>query len=240
MSKYTDLITNYHHGKPKFVEHIDLSTRALNDISTALNNLVSEFDIDNAIGVQQDVLGEWIGRSRTVSTPITGVYFSLDTKGLGFDQGLWQGPYDPDAGKTSLTDETYQAVLKAKIAINHWNGQNGTLPAIVDNALSGTGLRMQIVDNQDITISIWISAVPGFGTITIPDNAVVSDYAAGPFDNVSRELMAVIRAGYLTVKAAGVFSDGISTPSDGYQFFGLDVDNDYIAGFDEGAWGVKF
>ncbi|ENB9748499.1 DUF2612 domain-containing protein, partial [Salmonella enterica subsp. enterica serovar Newport] len=27
MSKYTDLITNYHATKPKFVEHIDLVTR---------------------------------------------------------------------------------------------------------------------------------------------------------------------------------------------------------------------
>ncbi|EEF5929334.1 DUF2612 domain-containing protein, partial [Salmonella enterica] len=26
MSKYTDLITNYHATKPKFVEHIDLVT----------------------------------------------------------------------------------------------------------------------------------------------------------------------------------------------------------------------
>ncbi|EAW8461892.1 DUF2612 domain-containing protein, partial [Salmonella enterica] len=29
MSKYTDLITNYHVTKSKFVEHIDLVTRPL-------------------------------------------------------------------------------------------------------------------------------------------------------------------------------------------------------------------
>jgi hypothetical protein len=47
-------------------------------------------------------------------------------------------------------------ILKAKIAINNWDGQNDTLPPILDTALAGSGLRMQIVDNQDMTISIWV------------------------------------------------------------------------------------
>lgn len=83
MSKYTDLITNYHRGNPLFVDHIDLSTRPLSDTSTALQNLVAAFDIDSAIGMQLDVLGEWIGRTRIVSQPIARVYFSFDTDGLG-------------------------------------------------------------------------------------------------------------------------------------------------------------
>ncbi|MCZ5716426.1 hypothetical protein O5585_27680, partial [Escherichia coli] len=29
--------------------------------------------------------------SRVVSQPISGVYFSWDTDGLGYDQGVWQG-----------------------------------------------------------------------------------------------------------------------------------------------------
>ncbi|OON35644.1 hypothetical protein BTJ39_22205, partial [Izhakiella australiensis] len=96
MSKYTDLITNYHAGKPKFVAHVDLSTRALTDTSETLNALLAAFDIDTAVGTQLDILGEWIGRSRIVSQPISGIYFSFDTDGLGWDQGVWQGPYDPD------------------------------------------------------------------------------------------------------------------------------------------------
>lgn len=30
------------------------------------------------------------------------------------------------------------------------------------------------------------------------------------------------------------------TPSNGYKFFGFDVENDYIAGFESGAWGENF
>jgi hypothetical protein len=222
MSKYTDLITNYHRGKPLFVDHIDLSTRPFTDTGTALAALISAFDIDDAVGVQLDVLGEWIGRTRIVSQPIAGVYFSFDTDALGWDQGVWQGPFDPDAGFTSLSDDTYRIVLKAKIAINNWNGQNDTLPPILETALEGSGLKMQIVDNQDMTISIWV----------FPEEDI---------SQVSLELLAAIRQGYLTVKAAGVWAGNIQTPSIetpsvGNRFFGFDMDNEYIAGFDTGAW----
>jgi hypothetical protein len=219
MSKYTDLITNYHRGKPLFVNHIDLSTRPLSDVNTSLNELITTFDIDNAVGVQLDTLGEWIGRTRIVSQPIAGVYFSWDTDGLGYDQGIWQGPYDPDAGYTSLSDDTYRIILKAKIAINSWDGTNDSLPGILDTALVGSGLTMQIVDNQDMTISIWV----------FPDTTIA---------DVSLELLAAIRQGYLTVKAAGVYTGEIITPSTGNQFFGFDIENQFIAGFDEGAWGA--
>lgn len=220
MSKYTDLITNYHRGKPLLVDHIDLSTRPLTDINTSLNGLISAFDIDDANGVQLDILGMWIGRTRIVSQPISGVYFSWDSDGLGYDQGIWQGPYDPDTGYTSLSDETYRIILKAKIAINNWDGTNDSLPGILDTALLGSGLTMQIVDNQDMTISVWV----------FPDSTIA---------DVSLELLAAIRQGYLTVKAAGVYTGEILTPSTGNQFFGFDIENKFIAGFDEGAWGAQ-
>ncbi|WP_347252898.1 DUF2612 domain-containing protein [Leminorella grimontii] len=218
MSKYTDLITNYHATKPLFFEHIDLSTRPVADVSGSMSGFITDFDIDTAIGVQLDILGQWIGRTRYVQEPISGIYFAWDTEGLGYDQGVWQGPFDPDAGYTSLSDETYRIILKAKIAINNWNGQNDSLPAILDTATVGSGLRMQIVDNQDMTISIWV----------FPDTTI---------EDVDLELLAAIRQGYLTVKAAGVFSGEILTPSEGRQFFGFDIENEYIAGFDTGAWG---
>ncbi|MFV9686564.1 DUF2612 domain-containing protein [Pantoea sp. KXB45] len=224
MSKYTDRITNYHRGKPLYVQHVDLSTRPLTDTSTTLQNLLTAFDIDSAVGVQLDVLGEWIGRTRIVSQPISGVYFSFDTDGVGWDQGVWQGPFDPDAGYTSLSDDTYRIVLKAKIAINSWDGQNDSLPPIIETALDGSGLKMQIVDNQDMTISVWL----------FPETDI---------SLVSLELIAAIKQGYLTVKAAGVWAGDIQTPSIltpsvGSKFFGFDMDNEFIAGFDDGAWGV--
>ncbi|MGP2413866.1 DUF2612 domain-containing protein [Pantoea ananatis] len=225
MSKYTDLITNYHRGKPLFTQHVDLSTRPLADVAGTLNGLLTAFDIDKAVGVQLDILGEWIGRSRTVALPISGVYFSFDTNSLGWDQGVWQGPYDPDSGYTSLSDETYRIILKAKIAINQWDGANDTLKGILDTALAGSGLTMQIVDGQDMTISIWV----------FPEKDI---------SLVSRELLAAIRQGYLTVKAAGVYAGTVNipsiyTPTEGSKFFGFDMDNDFISGFDSGSWETR-
>ncbi|EKS7780391.1 DUF2612 domain-containing protein [Edwardsiella piscicida] len=225
MSQYTDRITNYHATKPKFFDHVDLSTRPLIDISKSMSGFISAFDIDTAVGAQLDILGLWIGRSRVVSQPIEGVYFSWDTDGLGYDQGVWQGPYDPDSGYTSLSDDTYRIILKAKIAINNWDGQNDSLPPILDAATAGTGLKMQIVDNQDMTISVWV----------FPETDIA---------DVSLEIIAAIKQGYLTVKAAGVWGGSIEipaveTPAEGSRFFGFDMDNEYITGFDAGAWGVN-
>lgn len=224
MSKYTDRITNYHRGKPLFGDHTDLSTRPLTDTSVSIKGLVSAFDIDEAVGVQLDALGEWIGRSRIVSQPIAGVYFSFDNDGLGWDQGMWQGPYDPGLGFTSLSDDTYRIVLKAKIAIKNWDGQNDSLPPILETALEGSGLKMQIVDNQDMTISVCV-------------------FLETDISLVSQELIAAIKQGYLTVKAAGLWAGDIQipsilTPSVGTKFFGFDMDNEFIVGFDDGAWGV--
>ncbi|EKZ5285455.1 DUF2612 domain-containing protein [Klebsiella aerogenes] len=256
MSKYTDQISNYHAGKPKFFAHVDLSTRPLIDISQTMTGMISAFDIDTAVGKQLDILGEWIGRKRRVSTPISGVYFSWDTEKLGWDQGVWQGPFDPDDGFLDLSDEVYRLVLKVKIAINHWNGQNDTLPDILDSALAGSGLRIAIVDNQDMSISIWIlpdysivlnetdrlifdSAVNKGPFVVIPEGYVPSRYDLNPIDQVNSELWWAIQNGYLTVKAAGVKVKEMQMPSEGgYTFFGFDVDNEYISGFDSGAWGV--
>ena len=178
--------------------------------------LITAFDIDTAVGVQLDILGLWIGRSRIVSQPISGVYFSWDTDGLGYDRGIWQGPYDPDSGYTTLSDETYRIILKAKIAINNWDGRNDSLPPILEAATAGSGLRMQIVDNRDMTISVWV----------FPETDI---------SDVSLELIAAIKQGYLTVKAAGVWAGDVETPSveapsEGSKFFGFDMDNEYIGG----------
>ena len=255
MSKYTELITNYHLTRPHFRQHVDLSTRPLTDVSTVVNGLVPAFDIDTATGARLDVLGEWIGRKRRVNTPISGVYFAYDTDKLGWDQGSWQGPFDPDDGFLDLSDEVYRIVLRVKIAINNWNGQNDILPEILDIALAGSGIRMAIIDNQDMTISIWVlpersiafgdtdrgifdSAINRGPFVAIPAGYVPSRDDINPIDQVNRELWWAIQNGYLTVKAAGVQVQEIQMPSDGgYQFFGFDVDNDVITGFDDGSWG---
>ncbi|HIE4716398.1 TPA: DUF2612 domain-containing protein [Klebsiella pneumoniae] len=234
MSKYTDLITSYHAGKPKFFDHVDLSTRPLIDVSAATAGLITAFDVDTAVDDQLDILGKWIGVSRAVAAPIQ------STDAL-----------------TYLSDDVYRVVLKARIGINNWNGQNGTLPDILETALEGTGIKMIILDNQDMSISVLIvvddeyiipnidrlifdSAINHGPFIPLPEGYEPSRYDINPIDKLPAEFVFVIRAGLLTVKAAGVRIRETITPSNGYKFFGFDADNDYIAGFDAGAWGETF
>lgn len=257
MSKYTDLITNYHAGKPKFVDHVDLSTRPLIDVSAATSELVAAFDIDTAIGDQLDILGEWIGVSREVAAPITGVFLQWDKERVGWDQGVWLGPYQSTDELTYLSDDVYRIVLKARIGINNWNGQNGTLPDILETALAGAGIKMIILDNQGMSISVLIviddeylmsltdrlifdSGMNRGPFITLPADYVPSRYDINPIDKLPAEFVFVIRAGLLTVKAAGVRVRETITPSNGYKFLGFDVENEYMAGFEAGAWGENF
>ncbi len=257
MSKYTDLITNYHAGKPKFFDHVDLSTRPLIDVSAATSGLITAFDVDTAVGEQLDILGRWIGVDRTVAAPISGVFLEWDKERVGWDQGVWLGPYQSTDALTYLSDDVYRVVLKARIGINNWNGQNGTLPDILETALAGTGIKMIIVDNQDMSISVLIviddeylmseidrlifdSGMNRGPFVTLPVDYVPSRYDINPIDKLPAEFVFVIRAGLLTVKAAGVRVRETVTPSNGYKFFGFDVENDFIAGFETGAWGANF
>lgn len=179
--------------------------------------MIRKFDVDSANGAQLDIIGLWVGRSRVVTTPISNVYFSWDTDGLGWDQGNWQGPYDPDAGFTSLSNDVYRLVLKAQIAINQWDGTVGHLEELLELIFSGTGIEMQIIDNMDMSISISAIALNGIA-------------------NTSAELIEVIKSGALTVKAAGVRVKSLDVIDPAHPLFGFDIQNTAIAGFDNGYW----
>ncbi|HHA2176344.1 TPA: DUF2612 domain-containing protein [Enterobacter bugandensis] len=217
MSKYTEKITNYHATKPLFEQHIDLITRPFTDIVKAQENFIREFDLDKAVGVQLDVVGEWVGRGRNVSVPITNVYFSWDTEGLGWDQGSWKGPFDPDAGFTQLSDDVYRMVLKAQIAINTWDGTIGHLEDILEIIFAGSGIDMQIIDNQDMSITINAIAINGIA-------------------NTSAELISVIKSGELNIKAGGVRVKSLNVIDPAHPLFGFDTQSTVITGYDAGYW----
>jgi hypothetical protein len=211
---YLALITAYHRGKPKFSATVSALVDPLAQLQAFLQALPGQFDLDVAIGAQLDVIGIWVGESRYVKTPLQGVYFSFDIEGLGFDQGVWQGPFDPDNGLNRLDDDSYRLLIRAKIAANQWDGTLPQAQQILDTLFAGTGSDVFIQDNQDMTIVIGVSG-------EIPDA-------------VAQEL---ILGGYLPLKPEGVRVDYMVTSARG-PIFGFDVDNRFIGGFDHGAWGL--
>jgi len=216
LDDYLSLITSEHSDKPKFIATVTATIQPLVDAFAALTAVPPLFDIDTASGAQLDVVGQWVGRSRYLSQPLTGVYFSFETAGVGFDQGTWLGPNDPTTGMVALPDEPYRTLLKAVIAANDWDGTIPQAYEVWSTVFDGTGISILIQDGNDMTMLFAL-----FGGI--PDAVT----------------LALLTGGYIVLRPAGVQISAYMAPSVAdTPYFGFDYENNTVAGFDYGAWGT--
>ncbi|EKS9840574.1 DUF2612 domain-containing protein [Burkholderia cepacia] len=214
LTDYTALVTSEHSDKPRFMATIGTLVQPLVDQMGVLQSMPGKFDLDNAVGVQLDDVGVWVGVSRKIRTPLTGIYFSFDIAGLGFDQGTWKGPFDPDTGLTVLDDDTYRLVIRAKIGANHWDGTLESSAAIL-NSIFDSDTHVFIEDHQDMSMTIGIAGKVPPATF-----------------------LALLSGGYIPLKPEGVRVDyTIVTTVDGAPLFGFDMNSPLVAGFDTGVWG---
>lgn len=214
LTDYTGLITSEHNQRPKFMAVVAALAQPMVDLMGVLESMPPKFDLDEAVGAQLDDVGRWVGISRIIRTPLTNVYFSLDLDGIGFDQGIWKGPFDPDSGLTTLDDDTYRLVIRAKIGANHWDGTMEGSVAIL-NSIFSDGTHVFIQDNQDMTMTIGIAG-----------------------RQPSAVFLALVAVGYIPLKPEGVRVDLVIVSSEQGPLFGFDVQNQLIAGFDTGVWGT--
>ena len=176
------------------------------------------YDVDVAVGQQLDVVGQWVGISRNLDEAISGVYFAFDIDGVGFDQGVWLGPFDPITGITKLPDDIYRILIKVKILNNHWDGTKETAYALVNQIFQTLGYSILIEDPSDLTMALGL-------------------VRSGPSVKLIEELLFT---GKLNIKPAGVrISYFLSSASEG-PLFGFDINNSLIAGFDTGSWATIF
>lgn len=218
VSSYLIRITSQHNQKPRFMDTVENNVQPYADDIAVMFSMPVLFDIDIAVGDQLDIVGKWVGVSRNVAVPLNDVYFAFDTIGLGFDEGTWYSDFNPIAGVVHLSDSAYRTLLRARIANNQWDG---TIPGaydVWDAAFLGTGVGILI---QDLENMHMVLALTG----PIPDAVT----------------LALFRGGYLNIKPAGVKIDAYLTPTVvDAPYFGFDVQNQSIAGFDTGAWGNKY
>lgn len=215
-SQYTNLITSEHADKPKFVAMVGTVAGSFADVTNTMAEIQADFDLDAAVGAQLDVIGLWVGLSRQMTTPITGVYFTLDDSALGFDQGVWKGPYDPTDGIVNLDDSTYRAAIRIKIGINTWDGTLPSYEAILNSALAtlgGAGSYIFAIDNQDMSMSLffWGNGIPAI-------------------------LKQMLTNGYLDFRPEGVEVTAYTATI----FFGFDLNTSSVKGFDLGSWALPF
>lgn len=213
---YLALITSEHASKPNFVAAVTTAIQPFADLLAALQSVPGLYDLDVAAGQQLDVDGQWIGRTRNLAVPLTNVYFSFDTAGLGFDQGAWFAPFDPTTGLVSLADPQYRTLLYAVAIANQWDG-------------TVTG-----------AYNAWAQLFGTLGfSVLIQDAAPMVIYYAllGPVPDAVT--LALFTTGELDLKPAGVLIADYVTPTIGSTpFFGFDAENSSISGFDAGAWGL--
>ena len=131
IDKYLDNITSQHRDKPKFIAWLSSSLNIIDHAYIMTKNMDNDFDLDNAIGKQLDILGQIIGRKRTLTfQPLNG--------------------HNP-----VLDDETYKLVLKAKVPMNMWDGKIESAYEIWNNIFNDIGLQLQ--DNQDMSLTAYIT-----------------------------------------------------------------------------------
>lgn len=212
---YTKLLPSLHADKPRFAAWLQTITQALGEVADATLGLVPAFSIDTAVGSQLDVIGLWVGLSRQQSLPITGAFFTWNDSALGWNFASWKGPYEAVEGITTLDDETYRAALRAKIASNYWDGSNDSLNEIGGTAISSLDVQAFVIDNMDMTITVYILGAP------------------------SAVLIELIKRGIVPPKPMGVRVSGyILASAPGAPFFALSVPTTTVtAGLDFGSFG---
>jgi hypothetical protein len=220
LSDYLSLITSWHADKPRFVNTMAVLLQPMVEAQAMLQQLTADFDIDTAIGVQLDMVGQWVGRSRYIKQPITGVYFSFDLPAdrVGFDQGHWKGQFDSAEGVVALDDETYRTVLKLQAIANGWDGTLASIADAFDAVFPGV-----VIDDKGDTVDGLMSMdvlVPGV--------------------HLSSLLLAVLEQDFM-LKPSGVRTTFLETTVPTEPLFAFDVaatPGGPMAGFDEGAWGI--
>lgn len=217
VQNYLDLLPSASIDKAKFVATLSALLQPFVDAQGTADGMPTAFDIDSAVGPQLDAVGVRVGLSRVLAVPIAGVYFSIDVAGLGLDQGVIQGAGDPNDALTSLDDETYRAVLKLKVGANKWDGTLAQAQQFLSN-LAGAGTYIFMQDNFDMTVTIGISGI-------VPSRLFVS---------LLTQMASWIKPATVAISAI------IVTSENGAPIFGIDVENNYIAGLDTGAIGIIY
>lgn len=214
-SPYVGLITSEHAGKPKFLASVTASLQPFADSLALLSGLSAQFDIDQAEGSQLDIVGQWIGLTRYVSTQLVGTYFSFDIDGIGLDQGVIWNESEPLTGLTTIPDDIYRLLLKAKIVANHWDGSVPGAYSAWNTILRPSGFQILIQDNGDMTMLLALYSTSS--------NLVITQLFA---------------SGVLDLRPAGVGITYVTPTMMSVPLFGLDMNSDYVSGLDYGAFGT--
>lgn len=207
---YLTLITSEYQLTVEYKAWLQAFLQIVSEINACADSLVPAFDLDIAVGVQLDILGQIVGVTRQVTFQV--VYGNLPAFGFdlnnasvaGFDTGFWSGLTTP-----ILDDATFRILIKAKIAQNSWDGQISSIAPIWQTLFPGGSIIVQ--DNQNMTATVFL---------------------AGTFTTILQDL---IINGLIVPRPEGVMYTYVFAK---LPIFGFDQNNTFSAGFDTGFWAI--
>lgn len=162
---YSTLITGEHSDKAKFMALVAATTGIVADTTATLQSFPVQFDIDQAVGAQLDIIGLWVGVSRVIPDVLTTQYFGFsdNVNALGFGElsnpsvgGVFYDLGDSfDASTTLLNDTQYRQLLYAQILNNQ---ADGTASNLVAAAQDITNAPCELVDPGNLSITLKVGS----------------------------------------------------------------------------------
>ena len=122
----------WQHRRPKFLAFLkSILSGMVNQMNFAYN-LSRRFDVDTAIGIQHDKIGDW--------------------------EGIKRSDIETYADVTNLSDDIYRNFVKAKIAANHWNGTIPHAYEMWDGAFRYQSF-IALEDHQDMSMTMYVLGI---------------------------------------------------------------------------------
>jgi hypothetical protein len=142
---------------PKFLAYLKTLLAAPVELEAVLQKTFLQTDIDQAEGVNLDVLGEIVGISRIVPNSIAVQFFGFQGQpgALIFGEEGYQGTggrfredAEPEFATSVLADPDYRLLLKAKILKNHSKGTNEDMLKGLSYLFAQGGMAVQVAVND--------------------------------------------------------------------------------------------
>ena len=164
-SRYTQQFKD----KPVFDAYIKIVIQEIEELQAAFKDLKQLRDLDSAVGVQLDVIGDIVGQPRVLVDYTLFPYFGFDTapqaKTFGTTADVGIGGYfksvsDVIGSPFEVDDDTYRFLIRARIAANISN----TTPQGVMNALNfileTNDCLIEEVGNAHLVITHYVTLTP--------------------------------------------------------------------------------
>lgn len=157
---YSDLLMWQYRTKPKAVNTVKCIENEFKSSFAGLLQLMNVLNIEEAQGVNLDLVGKHVGQFRVVNGYQVLKFFGFlgSPIALGFSRarkggGEWYRARSPLSKTVVLADEDYRFLIKCRILKNY---QSGTLSNIYEACLFIFGQGCSVIDNEDMTISVSI------------------------------------------------------------------------------------